>query len=606
MGTFNHVLKPNKTGQFPRNWVWFDCEAAIKKDKAGGETHTLRLGVLWYQRDSHHNKQELTAILYFRDPMEFWLDVTSNAEKDRHLVLIGYNVGYDMRLVDGFHCLAKLGYEQTKVFVSQGGTILDFHNGTHRLTVLDAMNYFDGKLETWGKMLGLHKGEVDFRKASDETLFKYCRRDVEILRLLWLKWRAFLDDNDLGHFCVTRASQALTAFRHRFMQEEIFIHANKPIAERERKAYFGGRTECFHIGRPKGRSFWKLDINSMYPYIMSTVPVPIKYKYQRYTPQLSQVKKALSSLAVVAEVELDTDKPIYPIRKGFDLIFPIGSFVANLTTPELEQAFKRGHVRKILWAAAYDKAILFRDYVKTLYRLRKGYDREGNRIFSQMVKYLMNSLYGKFGQHSEQWVKVGDCPTEPDGAETVFDLDSGQWRKEIRIAGESWHVLGRSDSYHTFTAISAHITAASRMYLWQLIESAGRCNVFYCDTDSLIVNASGRKRLTKWIDPDKLGMLKVEYRTRKLNIQSPKSYSTDRETHCKGIKPDAVLLAKDVFRQMQWQGLTGAITSGNTDKVILVPIVKHNKNLYRKGVVHPSGSVAPFRLDVSANSSNRN
>jgi hypothetical protein len=601
MGRFFHKLKKNKTKQRPRNWLLFDCEANIKHSKDGTQTQTLRLGVGLYRRDSRRNNPAKETWFNFHTPYQFWNIALSLCELDRKLVIIGYNVGYDIRQVDGFHQLEKLGYIQDRLYTNNRVCLLEFSKGKHTITVLDAMNYFDDSLDSWGNMLGIKKYDVDFNNVTDKDLLKHCRIDVEILDALWNKWLSFIDDNDMGCFAPTKASQALTAFRHRFMHKEIFIH-NNPIATTwEREGYYGGRVEPFFIGKVKVKPIYILDINSMYPSIMEKEAMPVKLISRRYTPSDYLFNKELNKYGLIARVLLNTDTPIYPCRREGDLLFPIGTFETTLCTPELLEAKKRKHVLKVIHYARYETEIIFDRYVKELYKLRMKYKSEGNKIFEQMVKYLLNCLYGKFGQRSETWDTIGEKVRDIDGTYRVLDGHTGEWIRKVVIASQSWKIYKPQESYHSFPAISAFVTSYARLLLWKYIEIAGKGNIYYCDTDSLFVNEIGKDNLSKYINPVQLGCLKVERVLHRLTVRGPKDYESNVSTKIKGITKTAKQLDDNTFEQSQWEGLRGAIANGRTDRVIITPMIKHLSRLYRKGYVSSDGSVTPLVLrDASA------
>lgn len=597
MGAFYHVLKANRTRQRPRNWLMFDCEARIKSDGNGGEIHTLRLGCARYRRGSHGRNLEQCQDFTYDTPQQFWNRALSLCERDRRLAIVGYNVGYDIRLVAAFQELRKRGYEQKRIYVGGQVLIVEWGYGKHRITVLDAMNFFRGKLETWGDMLGLPKVPVDFRKVGKKALLAHCLRDVEILDKIMQRWFDFIDVNDLGCFSPTRAGQSLTAFRHRFMQHNIYIHANERANITERACYFGGRTECWRLGKLRGGPFYKLDINSMYPYLMRSLSVPVRLKSVCVMLEPPVIRRLLKRYALCGNFEISTDEPIYPYRSHGDTIYPVGRFIAHLSTPEIRYALKKNHLRLGRRVCIYDKAVIFRRYVEYMYRLRTHYQRKGNLIFAELVKYFMNSLYGKFGQKSERWEKVDNDLQDPDGEYNILDDTDGIFYRYLVIAGERWNVLGKSESYHSFPAIAAHIASAARVYLWKLICKAGRENTFYCDTDSLWCNTTGQKRLSTYLNATRLGALKIEARTKQLHIYAPKEYQTEKATRRKGIKPDAVEVQPGVFQQMQWQGIRGAFAEGKTDRVQLTPVEKVLTRTYRKGVVHSDGSVSSITVE---------
>ncbi len=596
MGTFFHKLKPNKTSHTPRNWVLFDTEARIKVRKDGSQVHTLRLGVGLYRRDGYGRNLPLKTWFDYKRPRDFWSRVINQSESDRRLILLGYNVGYDLRLVDAFTVLAKMGYELTRIYIGQGAKIIQWVKDRHSILCLDAMNYLDGSLDTWGKMLKLPKVEVDFYNCTDTQLRRHCRRDVEILDKVITFWREFIEANDLGCFSVTRSSQAFTAFRHRFMDTPIYIHANKYATKIERDSYHGGRVECFHIGVVSARRIWSLDVNSLYPWIMSKMPVPIKLVNYVYQGTLARLERAIKRYALIARVLIDTPEPAFPLVHYGKLIYPTGRFEAVLTTPELKYAIERDYVKRVADFAQYDQDIIFNSYVKYMYQLRLKYKRQGNDIYQKMVKYLMNSLYGKFGQRAEIWEQEPCHSDTPDGVHKLLDGLTGEWYRVIVIAGQRWRVTDSKESFNSFPAVASHITSGARMYLWKLINAAGRKNVFYCDTDSLFVNSSGFKRLERYIDPRKLGKLKVKEVLKRFEVFAPKDYRTDKTRKTKGVARNAVQIDDNTFKQFQWQGLRGAIGIGKTSQVILTPVIKHLKRIYDRGRVHPDGSVSPWTL----------
>ncbi len=57
--------------------------------------------------------------------------------------------------------------------------------------------------------------------------------------------------------------------------KKMLVHMKPEVIKLEIDSYRGGRNECFFIGEAHGE-FYKLDVNSMYPYVMATHYYPIK------------------------------------------------------------------------------------------------------------------------------------------------------------------------------------------------------------------------------------------------------------------------------------------------------------------------------------------
>lgn len=390
----------------------------------------------------------------------------------------------------------------------------------------------------------------------------------------------------------------MSAWRHRFLDVQFWVHANQEAIDIERASYTGGRVECWRVGRVKGGPWYKLDVNSMYPFVMSETKVPVRIWRIVNDVKLQELPWNNPKVCMIAECLINTEIPAYPVKRDERLCWPVGQFWTTLADAEFRLAVASGHVKRVKRVCLYHAAIIFDKYVSELYKIRKKFQAEGNDIFALMVKLMLNSLYGKFGQHSEQWVLDGYDESLDDDSFDIYDLDSGDRHRVYIIAGHQWTVIGRRESYHSFPGVASCITSAARVLLWKLFMQAGLKNVFYTDTDSLIVNREGRDNLKPFIDAKKLGFLKQEYSTRKLEIWSPKDYKTDKETHIKGVRKGSKQIAENVFESNQWEGLRGALSSGRLDRVFIRKGVKKLTRTYSKAKVHSDGSVSPWFLEV--------
>jgi hypothetical protein len=240
--------------------------------------------------------------------------------------------------------------------------------------------------------------------------------------------------------------------------------------------------------------------------------------------------------------------------------------------------------------------VVFDNYVRYWYAKRLEYEKAGNPLYAHFCKMLLNSLYGKFGQRNDEWVDVDAA--EPDEIRfcTVL-MQDGSAISERTIAGKrQWRVRG-GNSYNSFVAIAATVTAAARMRLWYLLNLAGLDNVYYCDTDSLFVNQEGFDNLGAEISTTReLGKLKLEDTTDTLVINSPKNYVWGSTSRTKGISKLARSVGKDTWLDYYWLSLRGMVREGNLLSYVVHPIYKRLDGVYSKGIVTDSGRVIPLAL----------
>ncbi|GAJ24776.1 unnamed protein product, partial [marine sediment metagenome] len=216
-----------------------------------------------------------------------------------------------------------------------------------------------------------------------------------------------LEGNKVARLCYTRGSTAMAAFLLSHYTTKIYIHNNKQAIDLERESYKGGRVECFYLGDLNNENYYILDVNSLYPFVMANNDYPVKYKRIMHNITLQDLYTRLKHRAMVARVLIETDEPVYAVRRG-RCIFPIGRFWVTLCTPELKHAFKHNHIKKVDVCVIYEHENIFRSYIDTFYTLRNEFRSAGVEVFEQLCKYMMNSLYGKFGQKGENWNKIGD------------------------------------------------------------------------------------------------------------------------------------------------------------------------------------------------------
>ncbi|MBA7657189.1 hypothetical protein ES703_65120 [subsurface metagenome] len=308
------------------------------------------------------------------------------------------------------------------------------------------------------------------------------------------------------------------------------------------------------------------------------------------------MRRTLNTTAVTAKVLIETDEPVYGVKRE-RLVFPVGRFWAVLTTPELKYALARGHIKQVGDYVVYEQENIFRAYVDTFYKLRQEFKSAGARTYEQLCKYMMNSLYGKFGQKGEEWTKVGECIGQPDREEMVLDMKNKRVTRMRYLLGQVFLMTGVGECFDSFPAIAAHVTAYARLHLWSLMQQAGWGNYFYCDTDSLIVNEKGMQCLKSHIHNTSLGGLKIVEQSSSVIIRGLKDYSIAQKQVIKGIRKNAVCVGNGVYEQEQWSSFRGLLRSGQPEDYVVKTITKHLSRDYTKGTVTPSGVVRPYVFD---------
>lgn len=597
-----HCLKAEKTLAMPRYMIFVDTETKPKELVDGKIEQRFKLGWAVYYCKAYGRHLEKVAWQGFNEVSTFWHFVDTHCKNKRKLWIIARQLVFDFTVLEGWRYLREAGYK-LKFFHNKGTTaIISVRNKSKSILFVDSLNWFRESLAKTGERIGIPKLSIDFETCSDDYLSIYCHRDVEIELENFKLFIRFLEGNTVSRLCYTIGSTAMAAYLLSHYHNKIYIHNNEQAINLERDSYRGGRVECFFIGDKKDDNYYVLDVNSLYPYVMAANAYPTKYLKILQGVERKVLFASLTDKAVIAKVLIDTDEPAYAIRRE-RTIFPVGRFWAVLTTPELKYAAARGHIIKVGTCVFYEQADLFSTYVNRFYTLRQDFKSAGVAQYVEICKLLLNTLYGKFGQKAEIWQKIGNCPDEPDRVELCFVEGEHRTRQIRYLLGEIFELNGFEECFNSFPAISSHVTAYGRLYLWEFIKQVGEGNVFYCDTDSLIVNEVGLCKLTNQMSETVLGKLKLQETMSALSIRGLKDYTTPDKNVIKGIRKNAVKLQENVYQQEKWPSFRGTLRSGDANVYRIEKVIKILERKYTKGNVDINGLVTPFLLDESVSPS---
>jgi DNA polymerase elongation subunit (family B) len=281
------------------------------------------------------------------------------------------------------------------------------HQDFYKIMFIDSLNHALLSVDDMGKILKIPKlekppflGKFPKNKKQWDILLKYNIRDTEITK----RYMQFLQTsyNELNaKMGITISSTALDCFRRNYLK------INWKQEDRAKilfcyNGYYGGRTECFKRGIFSDRQINVYDVNSLYPYVMQ------KYRYPNVNESYFKEKPSLEAIyhnEGVGEFELRTPQdyiPYLPYRSD-KLLFPVGHIKGVYDFFSIRMALKQGYelvsIKKCL---IYPKTFTpFKEYVTDLYAKRKGYQENGDTR-EIVIKYLLNSLYGKFGYNFKE------------------------------------------------------------------------------------------------------------------------------------------------------------------------------------------------------------
>ena len=350
----------------------------------------------------------------------------------------------------------------------------------NRITFLDSLNLLPLPLAAIGDDLGFPKLHTPDKWMSGEPILyiddqdiEYCFRDCEIIIRLLEVYRDFLNPFRVK-IKLTFAANAKAIWRSMYCKTSgVFVDDKKD--ERFRQSYYGGRVEVMIRRYEYNKKLYYYDINSMYPFCMmhNKFPNPDKLKYSRDI-SIINTNEGCAELTVKSP---DMKYPLLPYRHNGKLTFPIGEFKGTWNFPEIRKALDVGYeILEVHWIlSSLPMESPFTEYVELFRDKKIQYKKDGKDALSQLSKWMLNSLYGKFAQRKD--------------AEERYVSEQPAIGTPFRLEGEnSYKIMNveRVRAEETAVCWSSYVTTYARLLLYSFFPEKG---IYYMDTDSIVMDS---------------------------------------------------------------------------------------------------------------------
>lgn len=466
-----------------------------------------------------------------------------------------------------------------------------------RVTWIDCRNYSVSLPET-------------IRRGTDSVLW---------IVQFWRDYHTLCKSLHLGSAQATTGSQSLHGWRVGYYHGGVYAGGSPEVTALEQSALIGGRCEALRIGKIDG-PVYHLDIRSAYAAQCVKESVPIRIKRVHHYPSPSDVRALTEAHACIASVVISTEEPAYPYRRlasaiasepspsgnnrryagsdDTDIIYPVGTYETTLCGPELRDAILLGRIRTCRLLATYHSAPILADYARSVYSAREQAEREYRPAMATVCKALLVAIVGKFGQRDRRWITCPDMWTTEMYGEWRGADEAGRPCRYRSLAG----VVQRDDvlglACEAVPAVAAWILSAARMRLLAYIRTAGWENVYYCDTDSVMVNAIGYERL--WyageVRHKELGILYTKKVSDHVEIRGIKYYVEDGNIVCSGLPRGHCVDARD--GEHYWLYTHAQADAAHHIRPSAGRVLRRYYRTmdYTHGVVGEDGAVRPIRL----------
>ena len=390
-----------------------------------------------------------------------------------------------------FYIIDRQGtfYSLSVTFMSKGKV--------RRCQFIDSFKLYPYSLKVLAKQFKFEdqKGEMDYdllryknHKLTAEEQ-EYFRKDIVILR------KAMEDAYNRDIKKMTIGSNALAEYKSIITEKnfrKLFPLIPVEIDTYLRNAYKGGCCMCMKEYANKVVPIHSYDINSMYPTMLNSKPMPYgmpKYFTGKWVKQNN--KLCVQHLKASFNIK---PKHLPCIQLKHTRIFQDNEWVENcnyqmdlyLTNIDMEVFFENYDVYDVEYIDGYEFNCitgLFTGYINKWYAIKQNTKDNGERLFS---KLFLNNIYGKFG-------------TNPCRKSSRYGLIDGVVKKVNEVEDITDTI---------YLPVAIFTTSYARQYLLNYAQM--NYDTFaYCDTDSIHLTKPANNIP---LHDTKLGYFKYEYK----------------------------------------------------------------------------------------------
>lgn len=598
-----HWVGLNHQNRIPSRWIAFDTESK-KQRTAYGEVQTWRLGtaVRWRSDLKVGNAVEHQ---HFAHPQKLWEWVTDFCRPKTRTIVWAHNLGYDLRIADAMRILPTLGWHLDWCNMSANVSTMTWRSDRGTLTFTDLYSWLPMPLESIGGMVGYPKFPKPRWDEGVSAWRTYCLRDTMIVYRAVSEIIAFVREQDLGNWQPTGAGMAFATWRHKFMSHKVLVHDDEDALAAERKAMHTGRAEAWRHGDLKKDTWVECDLRQAYVHIAAENELPTKLKWHNGPITLHQYSELARRFRVLARVDVHTAVPSVPCHHRGRTIWPVGSFSTWLWDCELDAAIggaKRVDIRECY---IYTRAPILSDWARWVLDVQEWKDERATPVVRKWIKHSGRTLIGRIALRTAQWAVWGANPHGEIGVSYEVDADTGRVYRLMHAGGRTFREESRIEGHDSLPQVTGWITAQCRVMLWEAMQAAGEENIAHVDTDSLIVNMEGLRRLREKYGETFEAVWQIKHTYQRMTVYGPRNYRADGVRTTAGIPVKATEKSENKFVGESWSSMGRDLAEGRTDSVTVTDRQWTMKTRDPRRVSLPGGSTRtrPVALDQKSNDS---
>jgi hypothetical protein len=597
--TRGHYIKENQLSRVPRRWVYLDCEADVDY-RAGAQFQSWRLGVVCLEHRDNR-KRQWTAPVWatHHDTRELWTQISDFTRPEARTIVVAHNIGYDLRISRAIFELLDLGWHVDQMSVGGRNLTMTFRRDKASLLLVDSTSWLPQSLAKVALMMGRAKLDLPNQDDSDEAWEARCVRDVELLRDFSRVLIDWIDRDDLGNWQKTGAGMAWATWRHAHYTHPVLVHDDAEARAAEVEALHTGRCEAWRHGTLAATEWAEYDLPLAYPRIAQSTELPTRLQGHVIGPTVEWFNRRREHARLLVRATVTTTVPVLPWKGSDGHLWPVGTFTGWWWDCELALAMAWGTDVALHHACVYASAPALASWATWVIGITEDDTGRYSEVQKAMAKHWSRALIGRFGAKFPLWVDWCEAPNPGVNLSTFLDCDTRQAGRELTLGNRSYIATESEYIADAAPAVLGYVMAEARVRLWHLVEVAGAANVAYMDTDSLVINHAGQKRLDRWVRDGNGWGVRRKARWRTLKVLGPRQLIINGHGRIAGVPSTAKLRHDGRWHGEKWDGVETTLASPTPDVVRVRDAKWTVTGTDRRRLHLPGGSTAPIEVDAA-------
>jgi len=594
----NHWIKLNHQCRIPRRWVAISVEAATEQGE-DEQVQRWASGAAIYWRRGLKRGDDRREVVY-RDAKGLWGDVAQFCRPGTRTVVVTHSLGRVVRISRLLEILPTLGFELEWCNLDRNVSTMAWRSDHGTLVLCDLFAWLPIPLHKVGDLVGAGEFSRPRGNATPDKWGAYCLHDASVVQAAKAALLDFIEVEQLGNWQPTGAGMSYATWRHKFMSHKILVHNNPEVIQAERAAMHTGRAEAWKHGILSGGMWHEADMRTAYTRVAAECEVPARYKFTVDGLTVAQYEKLSEIYRINCLVDVVTDAPVAPHYNGNHTLWPIGNFRTWLWDVEVNELLAHDAKVKIRTAHVYVKAPVLSAWANWVLSIQDSTGDTLSPVIRAFTKHTGRALIGRLSLRAPRWEYYGENPMGEIGLSLEVSHETGRSRRMMHIGNKTMVETARVEGRDSLPQITGWIMAECRVRLLWAMEAAGFENIAHVDTDSVLVNTEGLRRMQSAYGASWGLLWHVKGSWSAVAVYGPRNLRVGSKRKIAGVPLGAREIAPDVFRGEETHSLAQDMSQGRASAVTITANEWHVKRTdpRRRGTSGVSQETRAVRLPL--------